>query len=586
MLKGSSVFHTAALPWAYPLDENRLRVVLRAERGRVASGKAVYGDRYSPPTGLLSAPLLKTASDQDYDYFEAELRLVPPRFRYAFLVNDGIRSLWLHEGGLSTERPRQSFFQYPYINKADFFQAPRWLTEGVVYQVFPDRFAKGNPALDPPRVRPWSDESPTESALYGGDLEGILARLPYLRDLGITVLYLTPIFDSPSNHKYNTTDYYRIDPSFGDGDTLRRLVQECHAAGIKVILDAVFNHCGQEFFAFRDVLRRGKESRYASWFHIDSFPVQTEPIPNYETFSTGIASMPKLRTENPDVRRYLLDVARYWIEACHIDGWRIDVANEVDHSFWREFRSTVKAVNPEAYIVGEIWHEGLPWLMGDQFDGITNYPLREACLEFFARGNWDAQRFAEAIQRNLYIYAEPMLRACWNLLGSHDTERFLTACAGRTDRAALAAVFNLTWLGTPLIYYGDEIGMEGENDPDCRRPMLWERERWDQDLHRLYKKLIRLRTQEPALSRGRAAVLHADAAQNTLAYMRSDHRSGKKAVLALNNSSAERLIDLKGKIAPGWLQGLHWQALTGSGRFEQGPGRLILGPYASLIGLG
>ncbi len=579
MLKGSSVFHTAALPWAYPLDEKTLRVVLRAERSRIIGGRAVYGDRYSPLTGLLSAPLMKTASDEDYDYFEAELSLAPPRFRYAFVLEDGIRPLWLHERGLTTERPRESFFQYPYINAGDYFDVPRWLTDGVVYQVFPDRFARGNPALDPPGVRPWSDERPTAASLYGGDLQGIMDKLPYLQDLGITVLYLTPIFESPSNHKYNTTDYYRLDPSFGDEETLRRLVQMCHAAGIKVILDAVFNHCGLGFFAFQDVLHNGEKSRYASWFHIDSFPVRTEPVPNYETFSTGIASMPKLRTEHPEVRRYLLEVARYWIEACSIDGWRIDVANEVDHSFWREFRSVVKAANPDAYIVGEIWHEGLPWLLGDQFDGITNYPLREACLEFFARGNWDAQRFAAAIQRNLYIYAEPMLRACWNLLGSHDTERFLTACGGNRDSAALAAVFNLTWLGTPLIYYGDEIGMEGENDPDCRRPMVWERRRWDEDLHRLYKTLIRLRTQERVLSRGRAVVLHADAAQNTLVYLRRDPQSGRKAIIALNNSSAERLVALAQP------RNLQWHTLTGQGLVED-RSRLVLGPYASLIGLG
>lgn len=586
MIKGSSIFHTAALPWAYPLDGKTLRVVLRAERGLLRGGKVVCGDRYLPATELDSIPLVKTAFDQDYDYFEAELYLDPPRFRYAFVLSDGIRSFWFHEQGISLEKPKHSFFQYPYINAGDAFTIPSWVTDGVVYQVFPDRFARGNPALDPLGLRPWSDERPTAASLYGGDLEGIMERLPYLHDLGITVLYLTPIFESPSNHKYDTTDYYRIDPSFGDEDTLRRLVEKCHKLGIKVILDAVFNHCGKEFFAFQDVLSHGADSPYASWFHIHSFPVQTTPIPNYETFANGIASMPKLRTENPEVRRYFLEVGRYWIECCNIDGWRIDVANEVDHSFWREFRSVVKEAKPDAYIVGEVWHEGSAWLQGDEFDGITNYPIREACLEFFARENCDAERFAEVIQRNLYIYAEPMLRASWNLLGSHDTERFLTACAGSRERAALAAVFNLTWLGTPLIYYGDEIGMEGENDPDCRRPMIWEQERWNQDLYQLYKTLIRLRKEEHVFRRGRATVLYADAAENTLVYLRYDPATSERAIVVLNNSGAERIIEFGKNIPLNLLENLCWHRLTGEVRVKEAEGRLLLGAYASLVGIG
>lgn len=584
LLRGSSVFHKPMLPWAYPLDSKTLRVVVRVQRGLIESGKAVYSDRYAPLDAFFSVPLVKTAYDEAHDFFEAELRLDPPRFRYAFLLKNRTRSFWLHEQGPSADPPQVSFFQYPYINAGDFFEAPRWLTDGIVYQVFPDRFAKGNPALDPPGVRLWSEERPASDWLYGGDLQGIIQRLPYLRELGITVLYLTPVFSSPTNHKYDTTDYYRIDPAFGDEQTLKELVQKSHAAGIRVILDAVFNHCGVGFFAFQDVLSRGEDSLYADWFHVEGFPVRTAPVPNYETFSNKIASMPKLRTEHPEVRRYLLDVARHWIEAYGIDGWRIDVANEVDHAFWRAFRSVVKKANPQACIIGEIWHEALPWLQGDQFDGVTNYPLREACLEFFASGKCDAERFAEKIQGNLYIYGEPMLRSCWNLLGSHDTERLMTACGGDRNRAALAAVFNLTWLGTPLIYYGEEIGMEGQGDPDCRRPMLWDRRRWDQKLHGLYKRLIELRKREASLSRGRAAVLHADGAQNTLAYLRYCPLQGERSIVVLNNSAVDRIVELK-LTWPGLLQGLAWEALVGTGSAERGGEQLSLGPYSALIGL-
>lgn len=566
-LRGGAVQHRAESPWAYAVGPDTLRVIVRAERGRVVECTVVYGDRHSSSEADLSVPMHYVGTDADFDYFQADIGLQPPRFRYAFVLNDGERSWWLHEQGVNTEKSAVVPFQYPYINEADLFDVPEWLTDGVVYQVFPDRFDKGDPAIDPPDVRLWSDERPTSVSLYGGDLEGIIRRLPHLQELGVTVLYLTPIFQSPTHHKYDTTDYYAIDPHFGDEETLKRLVQQCHSLGMKVILDAVFNHCGYHFFAFQDVLRLGKQSLHADWFHIHEFPVRTEPVPTYETFSNGIASMPKLRTENPELRQYLLDVGRYWIETCDIDGWRIDVANEVDHAFWREFRQVVKKAKPDACIIGEIWHEALPWLQGDQFDGVTNYPVREACLEFFARGRSDAEQFAEAVGRNAFIYPEPMLQASWNLLGSHDTERFVTACGGDMNKVALAVVFNMTWIGTPLVYYGDEIGMEGANDPDCRRPMIWDRERWHDDLFTLHRRLIELRTTTPALQRGRARIVHADAARNTLVYSRGE--GADAVIVALNNSGREQQIAIEHEMPntqvlnPEMLD-IRWESVAGS----------------------
>lgn len=582
LIRDSFVYHATTLPWAYPVDEKTLRVVVRAEKGKVHRGKVLYGDKYNP-LEQVSVPLVKKAFDERFDYFEADLELSPPRFMYAFVLEDESSSIWLHEQGVSVERSSVTFFQYPYINNADLLEVPEWLTNGVVYQIFPDRFEKGNPELDPGEVTPWSDDKPTRSSIYGGDLEGIIRRLPHLQELGITVLYLTPIFTSPSNHKYDTTDYFNIDPHFGDKETLKKLVKKCHAAGIKVILDAVYNHCGKDFFAFQDVIERGEESEYAEWFHIENFPVQTEPIPNYETFSNKIATMPKLRTEHPVLRDYLLGVARYWIEEFNVDGWRLDVANEVDHVFWREFRKVVKEVNPDAYIIGEVWHESLPWLQGDQFDGVTNYPLRDACLEFFAHGRMDAQRFAESIQRNMFIYPEQLLKASWNVLSSHDTERFMTACEGNVQKAKLGVVFNFMWIGTPLVYYGDEVGMDGEDDPDCRKPMVWDREQWDLDLYELYQTLIQLRAENSALRQGRAEVLYADAADNTLVFKRYSSNSDEYVIIALNNSNGERVIPLD--FPQGNLENFKWNLLTGDVKVDSKTEHLVLGAYSSTVGL-
>ncbi len=582
MLKSIFVDHIAAFPWAYPIDGETLRVVVRAERGTVQGGKTLYGDKYTP-TELSSVPLVKKACDGRFDYFTAELKLNPPRLQYVFLLEGENGTVWFHEQGICVERSSVVFFQYPYINEADMLDTPQWLTDGVVYQIFPDRFEKGDPTLDPVGVTPWDNEKPTRASIYGGDLEGIIRRLPHLQELGVTVLYLTPIFTSPSNHKYDTSDYFNIDPHFGDKETLKELVDACHGVGIRVILDAVYNHCGKDFFAFKDVIDKGKKSKYADWFHIHSFPVQTEPVANYETFSNNITTMPKLRTGHPEVREYFLGVARYWIEEFNIDGWRLDVANEVDHVFWREFRKAVKEVNPDAYIIGEVWHEASPWLQGDQFDGVTNYPLREACLDFFAHGDIDAERFAERIQRNLFIYPEQMLRASWNVLSSHDTERFITACDGDDRKANLGIVFNFTWIGTPLIYYGDEIGMEGENDPDCRRPMIWDRGRWNKDMFGLHRLLTELRSKEVVFRQGSAKVLYADAADNTLVFARSCAKCKEQAFVALNNSNSKQIIPLDAHIE--FVDKYEWRSLTGDVQIDKKNANLILGPYASVVGL-
>ena len=251
-----------------------------------------------------------------------------------------------------------------------------------------------------------------------------------------------------------------IDPQFGDKATFKRLVDVCHQHGIKVMLDAVFNHSGYYFPPFQDVLKNQEHSKYKDWFHIRDFPIITKPRPNYDTFAFT-EQMPKLNTENAEVKEYLLNVARYWIEEFDIDGWRLDVANEVDHSFWREFRKTVKSVKPDAYILGEIWHDSMPWLQGDQFDAVMNYPFTQSALDFFAKGTINADVFAQRISHVLHSYPNNVNEVSFNLLGSHDTPRILTIANENKDRLKLLFLFQLTFIGSPCIYYGDEIGMTG-----------------------------------------------------------------------------------------------------------------------------
>lgn len=461
-----AVYHLAHGNFAYPVGQDTLRVTLRAGRGDLKKVTVLYQDRYLG-SDLRRAEMEIKARDELFDFYQADLKLATKRFAYVFLLDDGIRRVFYTEKGFFDDPKPNTQFQYPYIAHQDLWEPPAWAQGAVIYQIFPDRFAKGDPQIDPPDVEDW-DLAPTVTSKKGGDLQGVLDHFQHLLDLGVDALYFTPIFQAPSNHKYDTSDYYRIDPHFGSEETMRALVKLCHEHGIKVILDAVFNHCGAGFFAFQDLLAHGEDSVYAPWFNIESFPVRTNP-PNYETFGNQIATMPKLRTHHPPVRDYFQEVGVYWIREFGIDGWRLDVANEIDHEFWRGFRRAVKEENPQTLIVGEIWHEASEWLQGDQFDSVLNYSLHYACLDYFARGTIRAESFAHRLAKVQINHPEAVNLALFNLLGSHDTERFLTACQGQVPKFALAVAFQLTYQGAPLIYYGDEVGLRGGNDPDCRR---------------------------------------------------------------------------------------------------------------------
>ncbi len=375
--------------------------------------------------------------------------------------------------------------------------APEWARKAIFYQIFPERFCNGDPTNDPVGTVPWNS-GPTRENFMGGDIAGIRSKLEYLQQLGITALYLTPFFKAQSNHRYDTSDYLQIDPAVGTLEDFRGLIADLKQRHIRLVLDAVFNHCGDSFWAFQDVCQNGEASAYKDWFFIDSYPVTMNP-PSYQTCG-GAPFLPKLNTENPATRDYLLHVARYWLEQ-GIDGWRLDVPWKVPLHFWRDFQKVVAGTNPEAYILAELWRGTEPWLYGDTVDGVMNYRLRNTILDFCAFDHMDAEDFDYEIAE-LRREHGPTAHYHHTLLGSHDTARILTVCRGDIGRVTNAVVFQMTYLGIPCIYYGDEIGMMGENDPGCRAGMIWEKERWNKDIHSLYQKLIHLRRTNPALMDG------------------------------------------------------------------------------------
>ncbi len=397
-----------------------------------------------------------------------------------------------------------------------FDRPPAWVADAVFYQIFPDRFAWSEEVGKPDGLEPW-DAPPTRHGFKGGDLVGIAERLDYLSDLGITALYLNPIFQSTANHRYHTHDYYRVDPILGGKRAFRRLLDDCHERGMRVVLDGVFNHASRGFFQFSDLLENGPESPWIDWFNIKGWPLHAydDAPPNYDAW-WGIQALPEFNTDNPDVREYLMQVGEHWARQ-GIDGWRLDVPGEiVTPGFWEEFRERTRKVNPDLYLVGELWHNAADWITaGDRFDGTMNYILTGFNIRFAAgelvrpglaetvsyavHPPMDASTYGDHVESLLHMYPEHAHRANLNLLASHDTPRLSTLAGGDRQSVVLAALLMLTFPGAPCIYYGDEVGVAGRHDPDNRRTFPWDESRWDEELRRAFQSLIALRHEHPAL---------------------------------------------------------------------------------------
>ncbi|WP_217586516.1 glycoside hydrolase family 13 protein [Lentibacillus saliphilus] len=546
-MQKAAIYHRPKNNFAYAYDDKTLHIMLQSQKDDVQAVNLIYGDPYDWDEGqwvFQTLPMEKVGSTLLHDFWKAAVTPNFRRMRYGFACTDEVETVYYTERGFYTEAPRDTafYFCFPFLNSIDVFKAPEWVKDTVWYQIFPERFANGDRENDPEGALEWGSATPEPDNFFGGDLQGIIDHLDDLVDLGINGIYLTPIFKAYSNHKYDTIDYMEIDPQFGDKETFRTFVEACHARGIRVMLDAVFNHSGFYFPPFQDVLENGEASKYKDWFHIWDFPVVSEPRPNYDTFAFG-GWMPKLNTENPDVKRYLLDVARYWVEEFDIDGWRLDVANEVDHAFWRDFREVVKAIKPDVYILGEIWHDAMPWLQGDQFDAVMNYPFTNNAIDFFAKHAMSSSDFANAMTQVQVMYPDHINEVAFNLLDSHDTPRILTLAGGKRDRVRLLYMFQLSYTGTPCIYYGDEIGMDGGQDPGCRACMEWNEAKQDRDMFQFVQALIRLRKEEPAFgNRGAFRILDAPEKDDYIVYEKSTYAGGQAAAFENGDAAAQTLV--------------------------------------------
>lgn len=515
----SAICHYAEKRYCFALEKDTFLIRIRVKKGDIKRIVLHCQDKYLPlkiKDTRASVEMTLAATDHVCDYFEAVIQFHMVCLRYYFEIEgtDGGR-VFYGNYEFRKEQPSdiEQMFDCPQnLREEEMLVVPEWAKNKVVYQIFPARFA-----TDQPVAKDLWYQTPLRREDLKGNLRGIIDRLDHLQELGVDVLYMTPVFQSDSVHKYNTDDYYKIDPSFGTKEDLRELVEKAHGRGMRVILDAVFNHSSKQFFAFADIAEKEERSAYLDWYFVEGFPLRAKmgEIPNFKTFSY-FGGMPKLNLKNPQVEEYFIQVGKYWIRECGIDGWRLDVADEIGHRFWKRFRDAVKEEKPDALIVGEEWHYGGDFLEGDEWDSVMNYHFYNAVMDLIAREEISASQFMDSLgflRGNLHPSTCQVL---WNLIDSHDTERFFYSTGRNRAKHRLAAAVQLLLPGMPMIYYGDEYAMDGDRE-DCRRGMVWDEEHQDREMFAWYKKLIAIRHAYPCLTEGKVTACHTDDAAGTIA---------------------------------------------------------------------
>lgn len=537
-MESNAILHIPLSNYAYGLDETHMVFRLRAARDDLKSCMFYYGDRACQhnPITFENDEMSVAARDELFDYFEVKIETHYTRVCYYFELNDGVETILYYADIFSHELPieRSEFYQLPFNHPADLANVPQWLKEAVVYNIFPDSFATGKKNISLKGLEKSIGDQVCKSK-NGGTLKGILKNLDYIKNLGINCVYLNPIFTAGEYHKYDLLDYFQVDPCFGTNEDFKELVIACHANGMKIIIDGVFNHCGWNFFAFNDVVENGEHSQYKDWFYRLSYPVirpqNKDEIPGYDCFAYE-RMMPKLNTANPDVQKYFCKVCEYWITEFHIDGWRLDVANEVNHGFWRAFRQTAKKANPNCVLIGEVWESASTWLIGDQFDSTMNYDFRKNCRDFFALGKLDSYSFDCRVTQMLIRYPESVTYGQLNLLDSHDVTRFLSLCNGNLCRMKLAVAFQMTFVGTPSVFYGDEKGFLGITEDEYRKPMNWDSSK--EEMEDFYCHMIALRRENSALRLGDFRTILSNQGSGLYIYERFDEH--QKIIVMLNAS--------------------------------------------------
>ncbi|SFC50580.1 glycoside hydrolase family 13 protein [Butyrivibrio sp. YAB3001] len=542
----ASIFHRPMSEYAGAVDDTHYLFRLRCKRNDIRNCTFWFADRAEMAPTLTFSPALmnKVRCDKYYDYFEVLIETTFLRIAYYFEIDDGTEKTF-YLGDCFSKTPdveRYEFFQLPFNLRSDRVIIPDWVREAVVYNIFPDSFANGKRKIeDAESLAEYQGE--ICRSLHGGTIKGIEENLDYIRNLGCNCVYLNPFFAASSYHKYDLLDYYHVDPTRGTDEDFRSLVETAHSKGIRVIIDGVFNHVCYRHPFFKDVLEKGKNSEFYDYFYeLPEHPAYPEggEEPGYLCFAY-VPEMPKTNTANRKLRDYFCDVGAYWIREFDVDGWRLDVANEVDDQFLRAFRNSVKEAKEDALVIGEVWENANHYINGSMMDSAMNYDFRRFCGQFFANRNIDSAEFDARVSNLLMRYPQQATYAQLNLLDSHDVSRFLTVCGGDRDRMELAILFQMTFVGMPSIFYGDEKGLEGEKEPEYRRPMEFCKE---DRLEEVYKSFIALRKSHPCFMNGKYETVLVN--ENTYGYRRSDDT--ETVTVYMNNGEKTLPLKLSGRI--------------------------------------
>jgi glycosidase len=557
-----------------------------------------------------------------FDFWQVSIPVGGSATDYTFVIQDG---------KMSVRDPQIYSLD---TNRMPGFQTPAWAKNAIWYQIMVDRFRNGSSANDGPNTRDWKQEWYEPSAWEGqdgqtfynhfvfkrqcgGDLQGLRQQLPYLKSLGVNALYLLPVFQAESNHKYNATNYLHIDERIGAGGDYKSteatedlldpktwtfnasdreflvFLKEAKKLGFRVIIDGVWNHVGTAHPAFRDVREKGQSSRFADWFSVKSW----EPF-DYEGWF-GFGELPTFRKSDErglaseSVRKHIYEVTRRWMDpdgdgdpSDGIDGWRLDVANEIPMPFWHEWCTFVRSINPDAYITGEIWHRADPWLDGKSFDAVMNYEFAKPAIRWaLARKNKLTASELDAKLAELRLaYPTEITYVMQNLLDSHDTDRVVSMSLNpdreynnlnreqevqtydaskpgeeHYRRVRLLALLQMTYVGAPMLWYGTEVGMWGSGDPNNRKPMLWKdlgpyavpaENAVMADQLDFYRRAIALRNAHPALRTGSFRTILTDDVQDVWVFLRE--LEGEQVLVALNAGDKAATVELPASLGTGW----------------------------------
>lgn len=568
----AAISHRSTEDYIYPSGRNRLVISLCGARDDLKKVSLVFWPRYATHRSQRKIIAMQCALRDKYlDYYRTEIETdgISAYTRYGFLLENEKESLWFGRKGFESNDSDENFFEFLWPNETDGYRAPLWAQRQIYYQIFPERFRNGDDSISPKDAVPWGSP-PTRENYMGGDLRGIIEKLDYIQSLGATCIYMTPVFKATSNHKYDTEDYYHIDPAFGTEEDLLRLTCEVHRRGMKLLLDGVFNHCGYYWPPFQDVVKNGAKSKYTDWFFPQSYPV-SERLENYDCVG-HYKWMPKINLANEDAKAYFISVGKYWIDHFGIDGWRLDVADEVPTAFWEAFSSAVKAHKPDILLLGETWGDAGRLVSINRLDTAMNYLFRDVAVDWLAAGTILPSELDHRLNRMLALYPDEVSRRLYNPLDSHDTARFRWLCRNKRLHA-LAVALQMTIPGCPAIFYGDEIGLEGDNDPGCRLAMEWDSSKQDNALLAWYRKLIEIRKNSESLISGDFHCVICDDTNNIYGFRRSTALETSIVLINAGGNSSPETIKADGA----------WKSLIDSNKLyssECGELTVELQPYS------